>query len=113
MHVKQRCTCKHAAVWMLGFNVKSFKTAGAIQVNVSVMNVTPQQSGNEAFLSGQTLTSLDASGVANIQDLILRAAPGFYNLAVALAEYPQVTLLATLLLWCAAVEIYHIRSFSR
>ena len=90
---------------MLGLKVKFCKTAGAVQVNVSVVGVTPQQSSNEAFLSGQTLTSLNASGVADIQDLILRAAPGFYNLVVALADYPQVTLLATLLLWCAAVEV--------
>ena len=74
-------------------------------MNVSVVSTISQPPSNTAFLSGQTLISLNASGVADIEDLVLRALPGSYYLVVALPDYPQVTWLATLLLRCAAVDV--------
>lgn len=73
-------------------------------MNVSVVSTISQQLSNTALLSGQTLISLNASGMADIEDLFLRASPGLYDLVVALPDYPQVTWLATLLQTSTAAQ---------
>ncbi len=93
-------------------DVTSGDSAGALQVAVNVTvngtDVTSLSQQAIPLLQGQTQTSLNASGVADIEGLILSAAPGSYDLFVALPNYPEVPLFATSLLCCAAVVVLFI-----
>lgn len=71
-------------------------TAQPLRANVTVATVsTLGNSSSLPQLPGQTEASADGSGNMQIADLVLIAAPGVYNLLVALPDYPLVSLHAS------------------
>lgn len=57
---------------------------------VNISSLQPDATGSGAYMEGQADGFTDASGVANVNGLILRASPGRYKLILSLPDYPQV-----------------------
>ena len=77
-------------------------TAQPLMVNVTVSSESPLAAGvSLPQLPGQTQASGDVNGDVDIADLVLIAAPGVYNLLVALPDFPQVKLLHVWVISCS------------
>ena len=77
-------------------------TAQPLMVNVTVSSESPLAAGvSLPQLPGQTQASGDVNGDIDIADLVLIAAPGVYNLLVALPDFPQVKLPYALAINCS------------
>ncbi len=57
---------------------------------VNISSLQPADTDSVAYFEGQADGPTNASGIANFDGLILRAAPGAYNLLLSLPDYPQV-----------------------
>ncbi len=57
---------------------------------VNISSLQPADADLVPYFEGQADGLTNASGIANFDGLILRAAPGKYKLLLSLPDYPQV-----------------------